>query len=309
MNDKSDKKRITAHILMVFLVITWGFDYVTAKYSMDTLTPTCLMFMKFFIGLITVAIIKAVKRDRSLIRKRDVPVLILCAIFGQILYFECEYNAMSYLPVSLLTILLAFVPAFSVIIERIFLKRKANKKMVIGIAGCIVGIALVIGADLDIIFQGRLLGYIIAFGAIIAWNVYNFLTASLEKYDAVTLAALQMLCACIILSPVAIHNMAPVSEWNGMLVIILLYMGIFDGAMGYMISIYALKHIGPTASAVYSDFLPVSTAIFGVIFLHETMSVMQIIGGIIVIAAGYIVIREKGRLDEARAAGKRPSEM
>ena len=294
---------------MIFLVITWGFDYVTSKFGMDELTPTCLMFMKFFIGLITVAIIKAARRDRSLISKRDIPVLILCAIFGQILYFECEYNAMSYLPVSLLTILLAFVPAFSVIIERVFLKRKANKKMIFGIAGCILGIALVIGADLDIIFQGRLLGYIIAFGAILAWNIYNFLTASLEKYDPITLACLQMLCACIILSPVAIHNMTPVTQWSGTLIAILIYMGIIGAAVGYMISIYALKTIGPTATSVYSDFLPVSTAIFGVLFLHETMSPLQIVGGIIVIAAGYIVIREKGRLDEARAVGKRPSEM
>lgn len=294
---------------MIFLVITWGFDYVTAKFGMDELTPTCLMFMKFFIGLITVAIIKAARRDRSLISKRDIPVLILCAIFGQILYFECEYNAMSYLPVSLLTILLAFVPAFSVIIERVFLKRKANKKMIFGIAGCILGIALVIGADLDIIFQGRLLGYIIAFGAILAWNIYNFLTASLEKNDPITLACLQMLCACIILSPVAIHNMTPVTQWSGTLIAILIYMGIIGAAVGYMISIYALKTIGPTATSVYSDFLPVSTAIFGVLFLHETMSPLQIVGGIIVIAAGYIVIREKGRLDEARAVGKRPSEM
>ena len=259
--------------------------------------------------MITVAIIKAARRDRSLISKRDIPVLILCAIFGQILYFECEYNAMSYLPVSLLTILLAFVPAFSVIIERVFLKRKANKKMIFGIAGCILGIALVIGADLDIIFQGRLLGYIIAFGAILAWNIYNFLTASLEKYDPITLACLQMLCACIILSPVAIHNMTPVTQWSGTLIAILIYMGIIGAAVGYMISIYALKTIGPTATSVYSDFLPVSTAIFGVLFLHETMSPLQIVGGIIVIAAGYIVIREKGRLDEARAVGKRPSEM
>lgn len=293
--------KVKAHILMVFLVITWGFDYVTAKYGMNELTPTCLMFMKFLIGMIAVAIIKAIKRDRKLIKVRDIPVLILCAIFGQILYFECEYNAMSYLPVSLLTILLAFVPAFSVIIERIFFKRKSSRKMIAGIAFCIIGIALVIGSDFSILLQGRLIGYLIAFGAILAWNIYNFLTASLEKYDAITLSCLQMLCACIILSPVAIHNMTPVGEWSGSLIVILLYMGIVDGAIGYMISIYALKNIGPTATSVYSDFLPVSTAIFGVIFLHETMSLLQVAGGIIVIAAGYAVIREKGRLDELQS--------
>ena len=297
----SMKKTTTAHILMIFLVIIWGFDYVTAKWGMNELTPTCLMFMKFLIGFVTVGIIKVTKRDWSLVKKRDIPALVACAIFGQILYYECEYNAMTYLPVSLLTILLAFVPAFSVIIERIFLKRKPNRKMIIGIAFCILGIVLVIGADLDTLFQGKIIGYLIAFGAVLSWNIYNFITASLGRYDPITLAFLQILCATVIMSPVAIHNMTPVTEWSGSLIAIILYMGIIDGAIGYMISIYALKNIGPTATSIYSDFLPVSTAIFGALFLHESMTWLQIIGGVVVIAAGFVVIKEKGRLDEVQA--------
>ena len=295
------KKTTTAHILMIFLVITWGFDYVTAKWGMNELTPTCLMFTKYFVGFVAVGIIKAIKRDWSLIKKRDIPVLVACAIFGEILYYECEYNAMTYLPVSLLTIVLAFVPAFSVIIERIFLKRKPNRKMIIGIGFCILGIAFVIGADMDTLFQGKIIGYLIAFGAILAWNIYNFLTASLKQYEPISLAFLQMICATIIMSPVAIHNMTPLSEWSGSLIAIILYMGIIDGAVGFMISIYALKNIGPTATSIYSDFLPVSTAIFGVLFLHESITWLQIIGGIVVIAAGFVVIKEKGRLDEVHA--------
>ena len=77
-------------------------------------------------------------------------------------------------------------------------------------------------------------------------------------------------------------------------------MGVVNAALGFVIYVYAIKVIGPTPAAVYSDFMPVTSAICGVIFLHETITPLQIAGGIIVVAAGYVVIREKGKLDEPR---------
>ena len=291
---------IKAHILMVFLVMLWGFDYVVAKFGMYDLTPTCLLFMRISIGAIVLGIVKLVRRDRSLIRKKDIPLLIACSIFGEILYFECEFNAMTYLPVSLLTILLAFVPAISVVIERVVFKRKANGKIIIGILFCIVGIVFVIGADFSILFEGRLIGYLIAFGAVICWNIFNFLTAELEEYDSISLAFMQLFCAGLILAPFALHSIPSMGQWDTTLVIIVLYMGIVNAALGFVIYVYAIKVIGPTPAAVYSDFMPVTSAICGVIFLRETITPLQIVGGIIVVAAGYVVIREKGKLDEER---------
>ena len=295
MNDK-----IKAHILMIFLVITWGFDYIVAKFGMYELTPTNLLFLKLAAGAIVVGIMKAARRDRSFIKKRDIPILVACAFFGEIMYFECEYNAMTYLPVALLTIVLSFVPAVSIAIERVLFKREPNRKIIIGILFCIIGIVFVIGADFHILLEGRLIGYIIAFGAVIFWNVYNFITASLEDYDAVTISFLQLLFSCIMIAPVALHNMVPPTQWSGTLWLIIAYMGIINSGIGYVLSVYALKVIGPTPSAVYSNFLPVTTAIFGAVFLHEMISPLQIIGGIIVVVAGWVVIREKGRLDEQR---------
>ena len=102
------------------------------------------------------------------------------------------------------------------------------------------------------------------------------------------------------LAPLALHGMVPPSEWSGGLWLIIAYMGIVNSGVGFIIFVYALQIIGPTPSAVYSDFMPVSTAICGAIFLHESISPLQIVGGIIVVAAGYVVIREKGKLDEQR---------
>lgn len=67
--------------------------------------------------------------------------------------------------------------------------------------------------------------------------------------------------------------------------------------------VYGMQKLGPTTSSLYSNFLPVTTAFFGVLFLGETLTFWQIAGGVVVIAAGLLVIKEKGRLDEERLKG------
>ena len=75
-------------------------------------------------------------------------------------------------------------------------------------------------------------------------------------------------------------------------------MGVLDAGFGFLIMVYALQKLGPTTSALYSDFMPVSSTFFGAVILGETITSMQIIGGIIVVVAAFFVIREKGRLDQ-----------
>lgn len=219
---------------------------------------------------------------------------------GQIGYFECEYNAMNMMPVALITIVLAFTTTVSIIIERILYKRKANGKIYMGIIGCLVGIALVVGADLGILAQGRGIGYLLAFGAVLCWNIYNFITAGLKGYDNLTLTMNQLICATLILIPAAIHSMPSVNEFSPLVIFGIIWIGVIDSGIGYLIIVYGLKKLGPTTNAVYSNFQPVTAAFFGAVLLGETITWLQIIGGIIVIAAGFIVIREKGKIDAGR---------
>ncbi len=295
--------RTKAHILMVFLVTLWGFDYVPAKAGLEILTPMGLLFMKYSFGALALLVIKfLVLRNRILPQPRDLIIFAMCAVFGEILYFFCEYSAMDFLPVSLLTIILGFVPVVSVAAERVIYGRRANKVIIIGIAFCILGIVFVIGSDWHIIFQGRIRGYVLAFGAVLFWNVYNFITASerLEKYDAATLSCTQILCTLCLCSPMALHSLPALSEFTPAIIGGIAWLGIVDAGIGFLIMVYGLQKLGPTTAALYSDFMPVSTTFFGAIFLGESIRMMQVVGGIIVVTAGFFVIREKGRLDEQR---------
>ncbi|MEL7655580.1 MAG: DMT family transporter [Bacillota bacterium] len=294
-----DSQKRKMYLLMTVLMFAWGLEYIFAKQALTVIEPLTLVFFKYGIGFLVVLVIKFKFEGKGFMRKKDIPLFIFCAIFGEIGYFYLEYTAMDFLPVSLITIVLALVPALSIIIDKVIFKKKSTKKMAAGVIFCILGIILVIGVDYQILFQGRIIGYLLAFGAVVSWNFYNFLTASLhERYDSATLTVNQLICTILLIWPYALTHL-PNPETISMGVVGgILYLGTLSTGFGFMVQVRSLHILGPTITAIFSNFLAVTTTLFGWLILKETISLPQIIGGVIVIAAGYIVIREKGRVED-----------
>ncbi len=294
-----DSRKRNMYLLMTALVFAWGLEYIFAKQALAVMEPLTLVFFKYLIGLAVAVIIKLKLEGKSLIRKKDIPVFLFCALFGEVGYFYFEYSSMQYLPVSLVTIVLAFVPALSIVIDKALFKKKVTKKMTAGIILSVVGITLVIGVDWHILFQGRIVGYLLAFGAVITWNLYNFLTASLhDRYESATLTLNQIICSLLLVWPYALSHLPHSETVTPGVVWGILYLGILSTGVGFIIFVRSLHILGPTVTAIFSNFLPVTTTLFGWLILKETILPVQMAGGVIVIAAGYIVIKEKGRLEE-----------
>ena len=293
-----DKKRLT-FILMFVLVFMWGLDYSVAKNALEVFRPLNLMFSKYLGGLIVITAIKVAAERRFTVRKKDIIFFVLCSLTGQVLYYFCEYTAMEYIPVALITIILSFVPIISILIERVFFKTKMSVRIIIGLVVCVIGVGLVIGADFKSLFSGRALGYLLAFGAVISWNMYNFITARISRtYTELTMAFNQLLCTVLISLPYAAAVMPPAECFTPKIILSLAYLGVGSAGTGYLIYVRGVKYLGPTVSSLFSNFLPVTSTFFGWLILGQSLGIMQIAGGLIVIVSACYVIIEKSRLQK-----------
>jgi len=289
----------TAYLLMIALMFAWGIEYIFAKQALDVMEPLTLVFFKYLIGFAVCMVIKLKTEGKSLMSRKDIPLFVFCAIAGEVGYFYLEYTAMEFLPVSLLTIILALVPALSFIVDKAVYKKKATGKIIAGILLSIAGVVLVIGTDYRVLFQGRLTGYLVAFGAVVSWNIYNFLTASLhDRYGTVTLTVNQLICTLLLTCPYAFAHMPDFNRVTLSTAGGILFLGLVGTGIGFLIYVRALHVLGPTVTAIVSNFLPVTATLFGWLILKEVISPLQMAGGAVVIAAGCLVIKEKGRLEE-----------
>ncbi len=183
-----------------------------AKNALEVFRPLNLMFFKYLGGLIVITLIKAVAERKFTIRKKDIIFFVMCSLTGQVLYYFCEYTAMEYIPVALITIILSFVPIISILIERVFFKTKLSVSIIAGLVVCVIGVG--------------------------------------------------------------------------------------SAGTGYLIYVRGVKYLGPTISSLFSNFLPVTSTFFGWLILGQSLGVMQIAGGLIVIVSACYVIIEKSRLQK-----------
>lgn len=293
------KSKKFVYCIMTLLVFMWGFEYVAAKEALRVLSPFTLIFYKYLIASTILLVIRLIQKRKFPLKKKHIITLVLCSICGEILYFGCEYSAMDYLPVSIISIILAFVPMLSIVLEIFISKKYPNLIIVIGIVICIIGVCMVIGFDVNELASGKIWGYLLAFGAVVFWNGYNFITEKLsDEYDPYDLTFMQLSCTVVLTIPFAFYNSPGLSELSPAVIGGVLYLSTISALIGFMIYVIAISVIGPTPCSLYSNFLPVTAALFGWIFLGETLSGIQMLGGVIIIGSGAVVIWQKGKLDE-----------
>ena len=296
-----DRQKLIGHAMMTFTVFMWGIEYIAAKFALTAFSAMTIIMLKYCIASFILGGYKFFTGQRGFIKRKDILTFLFVAVLGELLYFYCEYSAMDYLPVGLVTVVLALVPVASIITERIFFGRKPTVKMIIGIIACLGGIVLIIGVDLEQVLSGQFIGYLFCLMAVCCWNAYNFITEKIgEDYSDANLTFNQMVSALILCSPLGIAQFpgfAVFEDWRVLFGI--LFLGIMSAGIGFLFYVSSLKRLGPTIMSVYSNFMPVTTAFFGWVILKEYLSPMQLLGMAIVIAAGLLVILDKSRLDDA----------
>jgi len=72
-----------------------------------------------------------------------------------------------------------------------------------------------------------------------------------------------------------------------------LYLGLGPSFVAFILYNRALRTIGPTAAALSLNALPIVVLAFGYVFLHESISLPQIVGTMTVLAGVSAVIRAK----------------
>ena len=296
------------YIAMFTLACVWAFDYVVAKTALQVFTPLSLVFFKYLLGLCVVFTVKCLRDRHFPFSLRDLPLFLSCSLCGEILAFSCEYRAIIFLPVSLVTIILAFVPVISILVERVLYMKRLSAPLVLSVLVCTGGVFMVVGADLHLLFEGRLLGYLLAFGAVLAWNIYNFLTVGLtRRYSAVTLTMYQLICTCLLTLPAMLMNLPDSSAITTAVILEVVYLGVVSAGAGFLVYVWSIGIIGATPCALFSNITPVAATILGWLLLDEMIGPVQIVGGIAVIAAGSAALLLKERQEQLPAATPPPS--
>lgn len=215
--------------------------------------------------------------------KKEIPLLILSGVamgFNWILLFE----AYKYTTVSVATLSYYFAPVIVTIACPILFKEKMGAKQWICFLMSTLGIVLITGiGDLS---QGgsHLKGIAFGLGAASLYATVILLNKFIKNVEGIHRTFLQFLAAIAVLVPyVLLTDGVNLQSLDGKGWAFLLVVGLIHTGITYCLYFSSLKELPGQKSAILSYIDPLVAVLISVVVLHEKMTVMQIIGGLLIL--------------------------
>ena len=215
--------------------------------------------------------------------KSSLPILIISGIamgINWILLFE----AYKYTTVSVATLSYYFAPVIVTVICPILFREKMTAKQWICFIMSTIGLVLITGIGDLSSGKGHLIGVLFGLGAACFYASVVLFNKFIKGVDGIARTFLQFLSAIIILVPYVILTGGTtifslnVKGWGFLLIVGLVHTGIT-----YCMYFSSLKELPGQKAAILSYIDPLVAVIVSVVFLSEKMTLIQIIGGLLIL--------------------------
>ena len=266
-------------------ILTHGFEplaYASVRYA-----AAALVFSGLTYGL-----------ERSLaVRRRDVGLLLLAAGVGISLNQVAFVYGLASTTASTAALIMGVLPIFTVLIARAVGLERLTRRFLVAGAVSFAGVALVAfgSGDLSSNLRGNLL--IVATSA--TWAVYSVAIAPLmRRYSPFRISAIVLAVGWV---PIFIAGIPQLAEQDFRLGA-LVWAGFAFATLGALVLtnvlwFTAIDRVGPSRATLVTNLQPFLAAIFAVIVLSESMTVVQVVGGVL-IGLGIVLARRRSRVVE-----------
>lgn len=283
-----------SYIFVIIPVLLWGVSFISTKVVLREMPPVSIAFFRQLIALVPLVIQGLVTRASFRIKPVDLLLLGGSCFFGIVLYFVFENNGLRYTTASSASMIVAAVPVFTLITEALFFKMKVSLRMVLCIAVSIVGVYFVISINGRLDFSSKtFLGNMLMIGAMASWVIYTILSRRLgSTYSSLIITLYQTASSSILFVPFILPE---ISSWKPVSTIVLLnliYLGVFCSAVSYFLFLYAIKKLGPTVSSAFLNLIPVVSVTAGLFILSERLFLVQYLGMLLILLSLFQLSRK-----------------
>ena len=288
-------KKMQSNILLLLTAIIWGSAFVAQKSGMDYVEPFTFNGIRTFIGgLVLIPVIffmekknppEEISREEKTKKNKELLIGGICCGLALFAASSLQQFGVSYTTAGkagfITTLYVVFVPIISVL-----LRKKVRPIMWLCVAMGAVGLYLLCMTDASfrLTFGDTLVLLCAVAFAVHILTVDHFS----PKMDGIKLSCIQfltvgivsMVCMFIFEHP-DIHAILDCA-------VPLLYDGVLSCGLGFTFQVVAQKHAEPTVASLLMSLESVFAVVFGALLLHETMSMRELSGCLIIFIAVII---------------------
>ena len=280
------KKQSFYYGCLILTFVLWGFLYVAAKYALKGFPPITLVMLRY---LIAAAVLGAAlyKKGIGKIKKVDGKYFWLIGVLGYFFSIVLQMYGTKLLDASLASLIYALNPVITPILARIILKERLSGLRIFGIGVSLFGVYVILGTGTG---SWSVPGAAAILAATFFWALSSIVTRSIsEKYDPLEITFWGMATALVFNIPAAAAELSGASvQLSVSAVAALLYLALFGTVAAYTLWNVSLKGLSAGTCAMLFPIQPLSSAFFGVLLLHEPLSV-SFLAGAGIVSAGILL--------------------
>jgi len=296
------ENQIFTYIALLLAVLFWGLSFIATKVALQSFTPFCLIFLRFFIASIFFGMLFW-RMGFQTISRKDIKSLLFLALMQPGLYFTFETIGLQHTSATKASLIIVTIPVFVLCLSAIFLKERVRFINLLGIFCSLVGVALLVfGEHRQVDLSGGLIGDLMIFCAVLAVSVYMITIRQLgSTMPSHQVTGLQIIFGAVLFFPAFIWELPnyQLSSISSDSIIALIYLSIFATIGAFLCYNFALTKISATRASIYINGIPLVTISGGWLILGESLTMAQIFGAMLVFFSVYLVSQKSKLKPEA----------
>lgn len=285
----NNKTRVYGGVLLA--MIFWSLSFVWFKMANETYRPITIVFTRLVLSVVIMGIYMFAKKKSFRIKRPDRILFLLLALFEPFFYFLGESFGLTYVSATVGSVLISTIPVFAALGAWIIYRERLKFINYAGIILSFIGVLIfIVRGDGTISFSTR--GLLLLMLAVFSAVGYNLtLSRLVGSYSPVLIVTIQNSLGAFLFLPIFFISdfsqlMITKITFNSVLPIIEL--SVFASCGAFIFFAFSVRNIGITRANVFTNFIPLFTAVFSFILLGDKLSFQNIIGMMIVITGVYM---------------------
>lgn len=295
--------RAWAALLVVYVV--WGSTYLAIKIAVETLPPFTMAGVRYVVaGLVMTGVLAIARRSTLRMTWRQAGTAALAGVLlplgGNGLVTVAEQGISS----GLAALLVAAVPLWIALLRWLG-RDRPTAITVLGVVVGFVGVALLLSGGVS---GGHAISAVLVVVASLSWAIGSYATTRLPMpANPFAGSAVEMLAGGVGLLLIAVVTSEPrhlvLHAVSGRSWIALGYLVLFGSVLAFTCYVWVLGNAPVSTVSTYAYVNPAVAVLLGALVLGERLSLTELLGGLVILAAVVIVVSAEGRL--ARRAAER----
>lgn len=275
------KKETTAKLLMAVAMLIFG--TLPLVLQMIDLSSSERALYRAVLAAVLVGGFLLFTRQKLSLRdvKKELILLLLSGAamgFNWILLFE----AYKYTTVSVATLSYYFAPVIVMMVCPLLFRERMGARQILSFVMSTAGLVLITGTAGG--GASDLLGIAFGLGAATLYATVMLLNKFIKGVTGLHRTFIQFLAAIVVLTPyVALTSGFNVGSLDGRGILFLLILGLVHTGIAYCMYFSALKELPGQEVAILSYVDPLVAVLVSVLWLDETMTLPQIVGGLLIL--------------------------